>query len=448
MKPESSLTRKGLTWLAPWKPTTDNPWDCAAAAHLLRRTALFHEPARMTEALAAGPEATVGTLLEGWTPGPEQQAHEASFALVLASESRRDLRAWWWYRMLIDSHPLRSRMNLFWHDHFATGMSKVANPGWMAQQLMCFDRLGLDRFGDLLAEVAKGPAMIRWLDNESNEKGRANENFARELLELFTLGRDQYTENDIKEAARAFTGWRIRRNDFFFDRSRHDAGDKTVLGKKGRFNGDQVLAIALESKSCSWFLAGKLLAAFVGPGYPKTAQEEMARVLRLQDGRIDASLAILLRSKLFFDKNHRSTRIRGPVEWMLWALRGLGATVAPDRLQRAARDMGQELFEPPDVSGWDEEEAWVNSATWIHRHNFANRLAGQGLHPELEVLVPAVGYRAELDYLLGVWFPEGLPEADLRDLESGLAALKGADRQKRLAVMFETLLMLPSAHRL
>ncbi len=447
MNTSTTSLLEGLNWLTPYKPSPDQPWDTAAAAHLLRRTVLFHDPERLAETLAAGPQASVRTILAGGEQGPEQEAHEASFAFVQASESRRDLRAWWWYRLLIDAHPLRSRMDLFWHDHFATGISKVRNTRWMAEQLMSFDRHGLGRFGDLLTEVVKGPAMIRWLDNESNEKGRANENFARELFELFTLGRDQYSEKDIKEAARAFTGWRIRRNAFFFDRSRHDSGEKSIFGKKGRFVGDQVLAMALSETSCSWFLAGKLLDTFVGPGYVKAAQEELARVLRDSDGRIDQALQILLGSRLFFDKAHRGTRIRGPVEWMIWALRSLGATVAPDLLHRSARDMGQELFEPPDVSGWDEEEAWINSATWIHRHNFANRLGRQGLHPDLELLVPAEGARAELSYLMDLWFPEGLPPAMRNQLERSLLASSSGSRRKRLALMFESLLMLPKAHR-
>ena len=120
---------------------------------------------------------------------------------------------------------------------------------WMAEQLSTFDRLGLGKFGDLLTAVVKGPAMIRWLDNESNAKGQANENFARELLELFTLGRDQYSEKDIKEAARAFTGWRIRKNEFFFDRSRHDTGEKSFLGTTGRLDGDKICQLALEQSS-------------------------------------------------------------------------------------------------------------------------------------------------------------------------------------------------------
>lgn len=447
MKTDRSMNTHALSWLAPYKPSSENPWDAAAAAHLLRRTALFHDRTRMAETLDDGPEASVRKLLEGSRPGPEQEAHEQSFALVLAGESRRDLRAWWWYRLLVDAHPLRSRMDLFWHDHFATGLSKVRNTRWMAEQLMVFDRLGLRRFGDLLETVAKGPAMIRWLDNESNVKGRANENFARELMELFALGRDQYSEKDIKEVARAFTGWRIRQNAFFFDRSRHDRGEKTILGKKGRFDGDQVLKIVLEQTSCAWFVAGKLLACFVGPGYPKAAQEELAAHLRRNDGRIDMALDLLLRSRLFFDPRHRGTRIRGPVEWMIWALRSLGAKAAPDRLHRAARDMGQELFEPPDVSGWDEEEAWINSATWIHRHNLASALGQSGLHPDLEVLVPAEGARAELTSLLRTWFPEGLPEAERQDLEHRLGSLDAQPRRKRLALMFESILMLPRAHR-
>ena len=132
---------------------------------------------------------------------------------------------------------------------------------------------------------------------------------------------------------------------------------------------------------------------------------------------------------------------------MLWSLRSLGATVAPDLLYRSSRDMGQELFEPPDVSGWDEEEAWINSATWIHRHNFANRVSDEGLYPQLDQLVPVTGASAELKYLLGLWFPEGISKLDQQRLQDGAHRLAGADRTKRLALLMETILMLPAAHR-
>ncbi|MEZ5990318.1 MAG: DUF1800 family protein [Planctomycetota bacterium] len=320
----------------------------------------------------------------------------------------------------------------------------------MAGQWQVFRRLGLGPFRTLVGEVARGPAMIRWLDNETNVKGRANENFARELFELFTLGRDQgYVEADVKEAARAFTGWTIRKDAFWFDHSKHDGGLKRVLGHEGRLDGEAVLDLAVAHEACARHVAAKLLACFVGPAAPPEAVAELAAVFRAADGDVARCLEVLLGSELFFDPAQRGTRIRGPVEWILWVLRTLGLRASPRALHRAAARMGQALLEPPDVAGWDEEEAWISSATWIHRQNFAARLASaEGrpeLRPGLEDVVPGDddGYA----YLGPTLFPDGLGQGSARAVARLGEAGRGLPREQRLAGLCETLWMLPEAHR-
>ena len=184
-------TRTKQAWLAPFAPAKEQPWDRAAAAHLLRRAALAHPPEWIERALELGPQKAAAWLVAGEEPDSRERSVLAARRHAVANESADDLAAWWWARLLVTRHPLQARLGLFWHDHFATSIRKVRSTYWMSQQLAIFDDFGLGRFGELLVAVSKSPAMLRWLDNVDNKKGAANENFARELFELFALGRDQ-----------------------------------------------------------------------------------------------------------------------------------------------------------------------------------------------------------------------------------------------------------------
>lgn len=433
-------------WLEAWRPGPGRPWDIRAATHLLRRATLGNPRALVRRCLELEPREAVDELVAGELAadnGVDDQL-AATLPTVLASEAPEDLAAYLWLRMLATSHPLRARMVLFWHDHFATSVQKVRSAYWMAQQLATFEAHGLGSFEQLVLEVAKGPAMLRWLDNDQNRKGRANENFARELLELFTLGRGNYSEDDIKQAARAFTGWRIRREAFYFDRRRHDTGEKTVFGKRGPFTGEQVIQMAVARPECARFVASKLCAVFIGPECPGPARDEVAELFRHEGGRIGPVLRTLLASRLFFDPRFRGTRIRGPVEWIVWALTSLEVLAPPQLLHRAAARMGQALLAPPDVAGWDEEEAWISSSAWLQRANFAGRLGTTiELRPALDDFVPG---RGELSHLARRLFPEGLGDAG-PEIARQASAEAGLPRPVRLNGLLRALLMLPAAHR-
>lgn len=433
-------------WLDPWRPGPGQPWDVPAAAHLLRRATLGNPRRLLERCLRLAPGEAAAKLVSGELAKDHGVDAELSATLptVLASEAPEDFAAYLWLRMLSTSHPLRARMVLFWHDHFATSVQKVRSAHWMAQQFESFENHGLGAFEQLVLEVAKGPAMLRWLDNDQNRKGQANENFARELFELFTLGRGNYSEDDIKQAARAFTGWRIRREAFYFDPRRHDSGKKTVFGKQGRFTGEQVIEMTVARPECARFVAAKLCAAFVGPGYPAGARDEVTELFRREGGRIGPVLRALLGSRVFFDPRFRGTRIRGPVEWIVWALTSLEVLAPPKLLHRAAARMGQTLLAPPDVSGWDEEEAWISSATWLSRANLAGRLGTTiELRPALEEVVPS---NRELSDLARRLFPEGLGGARPGIARQALAEA-GLPRSVRLNGLLRALLMLPAAHR-
>ncbi len=443
-------------WFAPFEPGPGNAFDRAAVVHLLRRATLGHPPAWIERCLAAGPVEAARVVVRGASPDARERSLLSMRDTVVGFEDAKDLAAFWWARLLMTCNPFGGRMELFWHDHFATGISKVRSSYWMAQQLELFRRHGLDDFGKLVVAVAKTPAMLRWLDNEENRKGSPNENFARELFELFTLGRDHYTEHDIQEAARAFTGWRMVGEQFFFDARRHDDGVKAVLGATlpggiGRRAGERVIELAVARPDCARFVGDKLLRAFVGPQYPRPALAAFAAIVRREGGNIGRVLEILLASNLFYAREGRRTRIRGPVEWIVWLLRTLDCTAAPTALARAAGRMGQTLLDPPDVSGWDEEAQWISSATWLHRANFAGRI-GDGrapfrMRPLLEHRVQARGAMAELAWLLERLFPEGVDDSARRVLEAQARAEARVPRRVRLAGLLRACLMLPAAHR-
>lgn len=260
-------------------------------------------------------------------------------------------------------------MALFWHNHFATSHVKVQSAALMLRQLRVIEERGMGRFRDLVISLARDPAMLIWLDGNANVKGRPNENFARELLELFTLGAGNYSETDIREAARAFTGWHTKSGRFKYSAGDHDDGQKRVLGREGPLTGEDVIDAALTHASCGRFIARKLLREFVSPMPSELLVESCAAELRSSNFEIGAFLKRLLTSEAFFDAENRGVRIKSPVELMIGILRSLEMSVSAEVTADACSDMGQRLFEPPSVKGWDGHRSWINSATMLVRLN-------------------------------------------------------------------------------
>jgi uncharacterized protein (DUF1800 family) len=232
----------------------------------------------------------------------------------------------------------------------------------------------LGRFPALLEAVGRDPAMLIWLDSTANRKAHPNENYAREVMELFTLGRGHYTERDVQEAARAFTGWFVQGGRFREIAAQHDGGEKTILGRTGRFDGDDIPAIVLDQPACAEFLCTKLVRAFVTEIDPVTPElvRPLAAELRASGYEIRVLLATILRSALFHDPAIRRRRVKSPVEHAIGTLRALEIvkpTVQAEALAQACARMGQALYAPPSVAGWDGGTAWANSATMLNRTN-------------------------------------------------------------------------------
>lgn len=350
--------------LEPWRPRPGE-WDRAAALHLFRRAGFGARPAELELALAEGLEPTLARL---FAEGAEPELR-ASIQPLLAAGELELLQAWWMALILECGAPLRERMALVWHDLFATSNDKVDDVRLMFAQNELFRTHGLGDFRTLLRAVARDPAMLRWLDGDSNRRGHPNENFAREVMELFALGIGNYGERDVREAARAFSGWSTSGRSPVFRQEHHDDGPKTIFGRTDRFDIDGALDLVVEQPACARHVARVLLEAFVAPLPAEDRVSDLAQVLRETDWNVGRTLHTLLTSRLFFSPAARRARIAGPVELLAVAARSLGARIAPRHAAHLASTMGQALFRPPSVKGWDGGRAWIHSGSWIARHN-------------------------------------------------------------------------------
>ena len=281
---------------------------------------------------------------------------------------------WWLDRMLRTKHPLVEKMTLFWHGHFATSARKVPVP-LMAQQIDLFRAQALGNFRQLLIAVSRDPAMLVWLDNRYNYKAHPNENYAREVMELFTLGLGNYSERDVKEAARAFTGWTLGKNFAFIYRPQlHDSGIKTVLGHTGSWDGEDVINLMVSQPASTQFMAHKLLEFFVYSDPEPELIDATANVYALAGYDIAKTVGTLLRSNVFDSQRAYRAIPKSPIEFAMGVLRYIGAPQVPANLPYHLSRMGQDLLAPPSVKGWDGGPAWINTATLLARFNFVNSL--------------------------------------------------------------------------
>ncbi len=346
-----------------------------------------------------------------------------------------ELRAWWVQEMLATSSPLTERMTLFWHNHFVSAQPKVRVARLMYRQNVTLREYAVGNFGVLLHAIAKDPAMIIYLDSAQNRKGAPNENFAREAMELFTLGEGHYTEQDVKEAARAFTGWSLERETgtFVFRPRLHDDGTKVVLAKSGHFDGDAVLDILLARPETAEFVTIKLWREFVSPDPDKTEIARIARRFRESNYDIKTALRELLTGDAFYAPASRAVLVKSPIELVVGTLRQLDinpGTTLPFAV--AAAGMGQNLMSPPNVKGWPGGETWINTTTLLARKQYLDRVtrAGELGTPARVAASAQESAPIERDPPNRVLAPQGLPDDDkarrqrfLRRMERGLANL-------------------------
>jgi uncharacterized protein (DUF1800 family) len=384
------------TW-EPYVPTRDDPWDLRKVAHLHRRAGFGATWTELQRDLKAGPNESVERLLQPrQATGDETETLQLLRRDMLASNDIERLKAWWLYRILYDPDRLREKLTLFWHNHFATSNAKVQSVPFMLQQNETLRRHALGDFAALLRDIAADPAMLVWLDGGSSTKDKPNENFAREFLELFTLGVGHYTEPDIREAARAFTGWakdrddtaqqdekletilremrRWQREEARYDPAQHDDGAKTFLKETGRWQAADIVRITLRQPAAAEFVCRKLYRFFVTDHEEpnKELLQPLAEELR-REYSIGHVVSVILRSRHFYSEGVSRRLILSPVEFSAGLLRTLDVPQTNVRLLALAAicaQQGQDLFYPPNVKGWDGGRTWINSLTTLARSNW------------------------------------------------------------------------------
>jgi uncharacterized protein (DUF1800 family) len=362
----------GWAWQR-YRPSAEQPWDLRRVGHLYRRAGFGATWPELQEGLRAGPDIAFCRLLEG---GPGLADFNAQMEPLTRTISRSNnpvqMRAWWLARMLYSPHPLQEKLTLFWHNHFATSNAKVQSAAFMLGQNELMRRHALGNFAEMLQEMSRDPAMLVWLDTKDSKKGNPNENYARELMELFSLGLGHYTEKDIREAARAFTGWEIKNNAASFNPKEHDDDPKTVLGQTGPYKGEDIVRICLEQPSAGPFVAGKLYRFLISdePASPELIAP-LADQFRSSGYNIEALVRTVLSSNLFFSPMAYRARVKAPVDFGLGIIKALEGRVGTTALAVALEELGQNVFYPPSVKGWDGGRAWLNGQTLLSRQNLA-----------------------------------------------------------------------------
>ena len=341
-------------------------WDYAAAAHPLRRAGFGATRGEILKAVHRGQKKTVGSLLK----------FKPSNARVRKDDLYK-AQVWWLKRMLHGASPVAEKLALFWHGHFATSVSKVDDARLMIEQNRLFRFLGAGKFRDLLMAVSKDPAMIVWLDGRYNTKASPNENFAREVMELFTLGlvneagQPNYTQTDVAQAARAFTGYNFDDKGFQLYADDHDDGVKTVLGMTGNLTGDDVVNHLAGMTQCARYLAKKIWSYYAYPNPETAVIDALSQAYLDNDSDITAVLKEMFLRDEFYSGRAKQERVSSPVEFVIGTLHTMDAKTNGNRLPDWVATMGQDLFNPPNVAGWPGGLVWMTSVRQLERFDFA-----------------------------------------------------------------------------
>jgi hypothetical protein len=359
---------------APFISSPEQPFDHRRLCHLLRRAVLGVSPDRLAAFAGQSPSQIVQALTSyDAEHDPFNDLLGGLSGALSVVHTPEDAQRWWLMRMLDDkdARPFQERIALFWHNHFATSTGKVKQANLVTRQIDLFRRLGLANFRDLVLAVTTDPAMLLWLDGNKNKRGRPNENYAREVMELFTLGIGHYTEKDVQELARAFTGWQVLDESVEFIPVSFDDRPKTVLGRTANFNAESAIDLLLTQPSAPKFIAWKLLKDFVHPRPMAEHVEHYAGRILHHRWEIKPVIVELLTSRLFFSDYAYRSKIKSPCELVVGSIMALEAKRDTTYARQCMNNIGQALLAPPSVKGWDGEEVWINAQTVLQRYNFA-----------------------------------------------------------------------------
>jgi uncharacterized protein (DUF1800 family) len=378
----------------------NDKWNYSTAAHLLNRAGFGGTPKEIERLASLGMEGAVASLVNyesipDNTPNPDwakpdptraerlraaRDGDPAKKREIVQAEQRQqrqnaiDLKYWWLRRMADGPRPLQEKMTLFWHGHFATSMEKVRDAYLMWMQNDLFRKQATGNWRELLIAMAKDPAMLVWLDQAQSRREHPNENFAREVMELFTLGEGHYAEKDITEAARAYTGWSYDRPDQeFIERPRiHDDGVKTFLGRTGNFRGEDILGIIVEQPQAARFISQKLWNFFASDDSSDELIAALAEVFRKSGNNFKPLLTAMFQSEEFYADSVVRNQVKSPVQWLVGSVRMLERDLpGPFICYGLTRNLGQDLFAPPNVKGWDGGLTWITTNNLLARYNEA-----------------------------------------------------------------------------
>ena len=392
--------------------------DIELMAHLMRRAGFSATRDELEEYVAKGYDAVVEELLH--PVDPQNLPDDLIRRYHTDQHEMRQLSgagAYWMYRMITTRCPLEEKVALFFHSLFATGYAKLNQARVLANQIDMFRQFGLGSFRDLLIELSKDPAMIIWLDNNDNHKGAVNENYGRELLELFSMGIGNYTEDDVKECARAFTGWTLGNAEYMAVRAGkdsvwpysriawhfdyrdydHDDSEKTFLGEVGRFNGQDIIDIIVKQEATARFICTRLFQFFAADEVDDDGEEVIESMMASyheSDYELRSVLRTLFTSDYFKSEKARFARMKAPVEVVVGAVRQAGGydtpTIGVEQLPSQAGFMGQGLLQPPTVEGWHEGVEWIESGSLVERVNFASKQVGEVSRPGVRAIIDRI----------------------------------------------------------
>lgn len=386
------------------KPLSPSRWDYITAAHLLNRAGFGGPPSEIEKLVSLGHEKAVDYLVDfekipDSTPDPDwahpdpERAERRRAARNADPEKKKEmqkeerqienqrileLRGWWLKRMAKGPRPFQEKMTLFWHGHFATSYEKVRDAYYMWRQNELFRRLATGNWLNLLTEAGKDPAMLVWLDQAQSRKDHPNENFAREVMELFALGEGHYTEKDITEAARALTGWSLdqEQQKFVWRPFIHDNGEKTILGKTGYLNGDDFLEQIVAQPQAALFITAKLWNFFAGEMPSPELNAALADFFRRSGNNFKPLMRVMFSTEEFYSPSIVRNEIKSPVQWLIGSVRMLECELPPPLVStNLLRGLGQDIFAPPNVKGWDGGIAWITTNNLIARYNQSALLA-------------------------------------------------------------------------
>ena len=356
-------------------PDNARPWTLPLAGHLFRRAAFGGSWSQLKQALADGPQRAIDRLLR---PDADVAAFNRSiddYEISAGNAAADELRAWWLRRMLQTTHPLLETMTLFWHSHFAISNARVNNAQLMSQYVRHLRQHALGSFEALLAGLATHPSVLLSLNAPANRAARPNDSLPRVLMEQFTLGSGRCADEDVREAARAFTGWFVLRDELRYFPAEHDTGIKKLLGQQGPFESKDVVRILLQQPATPQWLAGKLYRWLISESsLPADALLKPLAAGFAKDYNVAKLVETMLRSNLFFSPAAYRQKIKSPVEFALSIVRPLDGVVGTTRLGADLADLGMDLYQPPTKAGWAGHRHWINRFTLVGRSRLAQAL--------------------------------------------------------------------------